>query len=132
MKRTMSEEKIFKTCSKCAEEWINQGDFLADPYLELIGYQAHFADTERGLFLFNHHFCGSTIAMRVAGFLNLYDGPVYEKKMTGSDACPGYCLYKEILEDCPVECNCTYVRKIMQVIKKKKLKGINKPIRAAV
>lgn len=132
MNGMMSEDIIFKTCSNCAEEWINQADFLADPYVELIGYQAHFTDPDRGLFLFNHHFCGSTIATRVADFRNLYDGPVYEKRMTGSDACPGYCLYNEILEFCPVKCNCAYVREIMQVIKKKKLKGITKSIRAAV
>jgi hypothetical protein len=89
---------------------------LADPSLRLVGYQVHFEQLELGLFLFNHLSCGTTIAVRAGLFRDLYKGPAYSVCMAGQGDCPEYCLRKDDLKACTVQCECAYVREIMQVI----------------
>jgi hypothetical protein len=107
----------FKSCPSCNESWKSREDFLADSKLELVGYQVHFKTLEQGLFLFNHIACKSTISIQSGRFANLYNGPIYSKNMLGTDSCPEHCLFKSNLDACPAQCECTYVRDIMQVIK---------------
>ncbi len=106
----------FKKCQPCGFEWDSRDDFLGDPNMELIGYQANFDELETGLFLLNHS-CHATLAIQASEFRDLYDGPVFAARATGSDECPGYCLRKNELRPCPTECECAYVREIIQVIK---------------
>ena len=107
----------FKSCSSCNHSWDSRDDFLADSKIELVGYQVHFKTLEQGLFLFNHISCKTTVSIQSGRFANLYTGPIYSKNMLGTDSCPEHCLFKSNLESCPAECECTYVRDIMQVIK---------------
>jgi hypothetical protein len=37
--------------------------------------------------------------------------------MAGTDGCPDHCLSKTNLQSCPAECECNYVREIIQIIK---------------
>lgn len=106
----------FKKCPLCDFEWESRDVFLDDPDISLIGYQARFRDLTEGLFYFNHS-CNGTMAIPVNAFTGLYEGPVFEERKTGGEECPGHCLYKESLEPCPAECECAYVREIIQVIK---------------
>ena len=105
----------FKTCSTCGSEWLTREDFLSDPAVRIIGYQANFVVLEKGLFLFNHS-CQSTLSVEVRAFSDLYDGPVFEKRLTGSDSCEGYCLHRNNLRPCPQECECAYVRQVIGLI----------------
>ena len=107
---------MFKQCPSCETVWYSRNSFLDDPEIYLIGYQAGFKNLTRGLFYFNHS-CKSTMTLYVHEFEALYEGPVYKKKMTGLDNCPGHCLHKNNLEPCPAECECAYVREVVQVIK---------------
>jgi len=113
----ISDNDEFKSCPSCNQTWESRDEFLADPSLELIGYQVHFKKLERGLFLFNHISCKTTISIQSGKFANLYNGPIYSKNMLGTESCPEYCLFKTNLEACPAQCECTYVRDIMQIIK---------------
>lgn len=106
----------FKTCSMCGFAWKDQVSFLNDANVLIIGYQACFANPKRGLFFFNHS-CHGTFTLAVHVFENLYDGPMFQNKLTGTDECPGYCLYKKKLGPCPAKCECAYVREIIQIIK---------------
>lgn len=113
----MSDQNNFKSCPSCEQSWESRDDFLADASLELVGYQVHFKNLEEGLFLFNHSPCKSTISVRSGRFSSLYDGPIFSKNMMGHEDCPDHCLFKTNLEVCPMECECNYVREIMQIIK---------------
>lgn len=109
--------KPFKTCPLCAEAWPDRTRFLEDPDLELIGYQVDFEDVELGLFLFNHRRCGTTLAIRSKFFRDLYGGPFFRDRQTGTDACPGYCLRCTELSPCHAECECAWVREVLQLIR---------------
>ncbi|MDD3618274.1 MAG: hypothetical protein RBR09_00445 [Desulfobulbaceae bacterium] len=109
---------LFKTCPMCAMNWGTRVDFLHDRTLKLNGYQADFDDLESGLFLFTHTVdgCCTTMAVRVRDFIDLYSGDKFEQRKTGTEECPGYCLYRDRLEPCGARCECAFVREIIQII----------------
>ena len=113
---TMSYKNFFKKCPNCGFEWRTRGEFLTDPKLELIGYQCNFKELNLGLFYFNHT-CKGTLVIHAGAFEYLYDGRVFESRATGTVECPGFCLHKEELEPCPTQCECSYVRDIIQLIR---------------
>ena len=109
--------KIFKKCTCCEFPWFTRDEFLNDSDIDLVGYQANFGQLELGFFLFNHLTCESTIALSAGNFKDLYAGPVFAQRLTGSDPCPGYCKHLGVLEPCDEQCECAYVRETMQIIR---------------
>lgn len=109
---------MFKLCPKCGNEWKSQDALLDDAEVELIGYQAHFEELTAGLLMFNHS-CGTTFSVQVEEFSNLKTGPIFTERATGTESCPGHCNHKNNLEPCPAQCECAYVRDMLQVIKGK-------------
>ena len=107
----------FKKCPKCNFSWNKRENFLSDENVYIIGYEASDGGLVDGLFLFNHD-CSTTLALKVEKFKDLYDGPIFKERLTGSDDCSGYCLYKSNLEPCPAKCECAYVREIIQILRK--------------
>ena len=105
----------FGQCPLCKRVWETRADFLSDPQLSIIGYQAALTNLARGLFLFNHS-CRTTLAQPVGDFQDLYDGPIFAHRATGTDECPGHCLRTGELGGCPAQCECAYVREIIQII----------------
>lgn len=105
---------MFKRCNVCRHEWIHRLDFIQDPDIKVIGYQANFQDLKAGLIYFNHR-CRSTLAIPADAFADLYQGPVFQESKFQTDACPGYCLHKNVLKPCPAACECAYVREILQM-----------------
>lgn len=108
-------ENPFKQCPNCAQTWQNREEMLADPQVFIIGYQAHFQELEIGLFLFNHS-CGTTFSIEARRFIDLYNGPVFKERKTGSPDCMGYCLKRDCLQPCPAKCECAYVRELVQIV----------------
>jgi hypothetical protein len=108
---------MFKQCSVCSRRWRDREDFLADPGLEIIGYQVFFEEIKDGLFLFNHT-CKTTLALKVAEFDDLYKGQKPDTVALGTDTCSGYCLDMTELKACNSQCKYAYVRDIIQVIRK--------------
>jgi hypothetical protein len=106
-----------KRCTCCGHTWSTLDAFLGDSQLEVAGYQVNFTDLVAGLFLFNHLACGSTIAVPVGFFRDLYDGPIYARRATGTADCPEYCLYVSELGACLAQCECAYVREILQTVR---------------
>ena len=109
--------KIFKKCTCCAFPWFSRTEFLQDRNTELIGYQANFSQLELGYFLFNHLTCESTIAIPAGLFKDMYAGPLFSERLTGTDACQGLCEDMDAIEPCHAQCECAYVREIMQIIR---------------
>lgn len=110
----------FKKCPGCGHEWKKREDLLKDKDLKLNGYEANFDSLHLGLFVFRHN-CGSTFSLNVEGFGDLYKGPVYSERKTGSPECFGYCKKKDELKLCPAKCECAWVRELIQVINKMKV-----------
>ncbi len=115
-------DELFKTCSFCREVWVTQNSFLIDKSLKLNGYKADLEELEYGLFFFTHtkDGCHTTLSIEVRDLLNLYSGKTYSGEKTGSEDCPGYCTNIEELERCDAQCECSFVREIIQVILRKK------------
>jgi len=109
-------KKIFKICPGCGHEWSSRADFLEDPNIVPVGYQVHFKELTAGIFLFNHS-CKTTLSVQVDGFTDLYDGPVFSARATGNEACAERCLREDDLESCQEECECAYVREVLQIIR---------------
>jgi hypothetical protein len=107
---------VFKKCTCCNHPWFSRDEFLEDRKLHLVGYQVNFGELELGYFLFNHLTCLSTIAVPAGMFRDLYDGPVFSERKTDTENCPGYCGDRDILDPCDQECECAYVREIIQVV----------------
>ena len=107
----------FKTCPNCNFIWQDREHFLSDKSLSVVGYQAHLEALETGWFLFNHS-CGTTLAIEAGDFRDLYDGPVFQERLTGTDTCPGFCRDKEALGSCSAKCECAYVREILQIVRR--------------
>ena len=114
---SLNNKEPFKKCTYCGYVWESRDQFINDPDIIIVGYQTRFKDLTDGLFYFNHS-CKSTIAISVDKFTDLYTGSVFEERKTGGEDCPGFCLYKDNLEPCPAECECAYVREVIQIIKK--------------
>ncbi len=106
---------MFKQCSMCSKKWDLRDDFLADPDILYLGYQIHFENLETGWFMFNHS-CGTTLAFPVSEFSDLYEGPVFKKSQNGTKQCPGYCAKRDSTTPCPLQCECAYVREVIQII----------------
>jgi hypothetical protein len=115
----MSEaDQPFKRCTGCGRVWRTRHAMLSDPDVALTGYQANFVDLQEGFFLFTHRDpgCGTTVAMPAARFTDLYEGPVFEERLTGTEHCPGHCLRRDDLVRCPAKCECAFVREVMDMI----------------
>jgi hypothetical protein len=115
----MTEGAEFKKCPCCGQVWPDRESFLSDTALEVIGYQVNFRHLELGLFLFNHSECRTTLSVRAGDFIDLYEGPIFESRETGSESCPGYCLHSEEMAPCPTACECAFVRDVLQDVRER-------------
>ena len=106
----------YKKCSSCGFDWATREYFLGDPNITMVGYQVNFQELEAGFFLFNHT-CGTTLAIPAREFKGFYQGSIFAERLTGSEECPGYCLHECELGPCPAQCECGYVREIIQLIR---------------
>ena len=109
--------KYFKKCTCCESPWFTRDEFLQDENTQLVGYQANFCHLELGYFLFNHLACESTIAIPAGLFKDLYAGSVFAVRMTGTEVCQGFCEDIDAIEPCDAQCECAYVREVMQIIR---------------
>ncbi len=109
--------EIFKKCPACGFVWADRKQFLEDQELTLVGYQVNIKNLAAGLFLFNHSCMGSTLAIQAMDFRDLYKGPVFTQRLTDDAACPGHCLHQKNLRPCPQQCECSYVREVLQIVK---------------
>jgi len=105
----------FEQCPSCGVAWPTREGLLADPGVRLIGYRVSFIDLIAGSFLFQHR-CGATLVLHASEFADLYDGPIFDTPQTGGEKCPGYCLRVEELRRCPAQCECAFVREIVNLV----------------
>lgn len=119
----MSEQAVtetaigFTACPCCRRTWPSRDAYLSDIGVSVVGYQANFSRLHEGLILFNH-LCGTTMGLAVSRFQDLYKGPVYVARATGSARCPGHCKDSADLEPCSAECACAHAREILQICRR--------------
>lgn len=123
------EKTPFKTCPVCKTEWNTRDEFLSDADIQLGGYQVNFDNCHLGFFLFNHMTCRNTLGAKASDFLDMHDGPVFEKRLAGTGDCPGYCLHQSELRPCPAKCECAFVRDVLDRLKRwpKRARGGGSP-----
>lgn len=108
----------FKICNTCSRHWETIIDFIADPEIVLLGYQADFLKQKDGVFLFSHGTCANTLALNVHRFKHLVDGPIFTENKKGRDGCPEYCVHGEELAPCKDICECRWVHDVMQLLQR--------------
>lgn len=114
--------KPFKTCPNCKEVWNSLDEFLADPAIEQSGYQVNFVDLKKGFFYFTHTKagCETTMAVPVEKFTSLSDRPFLAPRgRPPKQGCSNQCLRKGDIDPCPDECECVWVREVLQEITKR-------------
>ena len=108
----------FKTCSKCSHTWQGRDEFLKDPDVCLVGFQASFIEREPGYYLFNHILdgdrCNTTLMVKVEPFLTLHQGTLFPDIKFGTPQCEEHCTHVEDLSRCSAECKNAVAREIMQ------------------
>ena len=111
---------LFKVCPTCGHIWQSRNDFIMDGDVNIVGYQSNMTDIEKGVFLFNHNVdnCGSTIALHVKNFMDLYTGPRFSEPKVGTGECEKRCLEYSDIERCKTDCRYAYIREIMQFMRK--------------
>ncbi len=109
----------FKRCTQCGKKWPDREGFLSDPQLKLSGCQVETDAPAGSALLFDHKApgCGTTMAMSIKIFEDLYDGPRHKVDWAPSAKCPGMCLDPENLDACPAECRSAHVRHILQKVR---------------
>jgi len=114
---------VFKTCNNCGISWKTRSEFIDCPSITLMGYQSNFDSVDEGLFLFNHTIksCGSTVAVPVAKFTDLYTGERYSDPRFGAEECKRRCIDQSNIELCEAKCRYAYVREILQILRKSKI-----------
>lgn len=105
----------FAKCPGCGMQWQKREDLLNDAGIKMTAYEANLDILRLGKFLFTH-ICGAVISIQVDGFSDLYNGPIYTGRKTGTPECPGYCKKRELLKSCPSKCECAWVREIARII----------------
>ena len=111
---------LFKVCPTCGHIWQSRNDFIMSDDVNIVGYQSNISDIEKGMFLFNHNVenCGSTIALRVRDFMDLYTGPTFLQPKVGTGECEKRCLEYSDIERCNANCRHAYIREIIQFLRK--------------
>jgi hypothetical protein len=110
--------KSFKKCTCCGNEWAALTDLIRDEQVQIIGYQAAFTDSYEGLFFFAHRTeeCGTTIAVPVSSFVNLYEGPEFTAHLECTELCNGLCHSFFDFGGCSKECDMRWVRDVIEVL----------------
>jgi hypothetical protein len=118
LKTHRTAEGAFLGCSCCDRVWPTRDAFLDDPLLDVVGYQADFLRLGAGYFLITHlaRGCGSTLALEVERFADLYLGPRYGPDLRGTAACTGLCGRTEVLVRCRNRCRNAWVRELLRAI----------------
>ncbi len=107
---------MFKHCPKCGEGWHGHSEFLSDPYLLFLGYQASLAAGLEDFFLFSHSRCGRTLALPLEAFVELSSPPVLEDSRQVRESGDEVCLARRSNKPCPHKCSCGFVARTSGLI----------------
>ena len=112
----MADSPTFVRCKQCGRDWPDRAAFLADPQVRLSGCQVETDRPEASVFLFDHRApgCGTTIAIKLPAFDDLYAGPRHKVRWGASAKCARKCHDPKNFEICANPCAAAHVRQILR------------------
>ncbi len=118
----MESGALFKVCNGCGKRWQTAEQFILDPSLQLVMYQAVFGEVEYGLFVLTHDVpeCQSSISVSVGMFRGLVPRDHQESGFL-DPKCEDRCFSQMDLAPCNVDCSMKWARDVMQCLKEHKL-----------
>ncbi len=108
----------FKTCGSCRKAWEGWQDFVLDPAIRILGFQAVEDLPDANLIVFEHR-CGSSISLlakRLRHLLPAPEEPAHLPVLLGSDICRKHCRLIEDLESCDRPCANSRDRRLIQLL----------------
>jgi hypothetical protein len=113
----------FQKCGSCEKQWNRWLEFILDPDVRLIGFQAISDLPDANLLVFEHR-CGSSIsvfAKRLRHNLSDTEQAIDLPRLFGKEGCNSYCQSLENLEACDRPCaNARDRRLILKVLRLKR------------
>ncbi len=109
MNVTSSNQKAdqpFQRCGSCGALWNEWSDFILDPFIRLLGFQAVSGLPDANLLVFEHR-CGSSVSVLAKRLRRLISGSEDETvlpSLFGSNECNQHCRSLENLEACDRPC----------------------------
>ncbi len=98
----------FQKCGSCSKSWKLWSDFVLDPGIRLLGFQAIAEFPDANLIVFEHR-CGSTISILAKRlrpmFPEIQSEPAVSQVLYDSEACNQYCRHIENIELCDRPCD---------------------------
>jgi len=119
----------FKTCGSCRKSWEHWQDFVLDPGVRLLGFQAIENLPDANLVVFEHK-CGSSISLLAKRLRHLLDDHSDRERLPvllGSDVCRKHCRLIEDLEACDRPCANSRDRRLIQLLLKMRRARTHKP-----
>jgi hypothetical protein len=123
----------FKTCGSCRKSWEHWQDFVLDPGVRILGFQAIDSLPDANLLVFEHK-CGSSISLLAKKLRHLLDEHGEREKLPvlfGSETCRKHCRLIEDLEACDRPCANSRDRMLIQMLIRMKRARAHKPKRVA-
>lgn len=119
----------FKTCGSCRKAWEQWQDFVLDPAVRLLGFQAIESLPDANLLVFEHK-CGSSISLLAKRLRHILPPPGEEDRLPvlfGSDICREHCRLVKDLEACDRPCANSRDRRLAQLLLTMKKARPHKP-----
>jgi hypothetical protein len=110
----------FKTCGSCRKSWEQWQDFVLDPGVRILGFQAIENLPDANLLVFEHK-CGSSISLLAKRLRHVLDDQGEREHLPvlfGSEVCREHCRLIEDLEACDRPCANSRDRRLIQLLLK--------------
>lgn len=108
----------FQICGACKQAWPTWEDFVVDPAIRLLGFQAVIANADLNLLIFEHR-CGSSVsilARRLRHLLPVQEAERPSAMLFGTSDCHGHCRFLANLEMCDSPCVNAHDRRLILMI----------------
>ncbi len=117
---TMPPEGLFQVCGSCRFTWPSWDQFVRDPAVRLLGFQAVASNPDINLLIFEHD-CGSTVSILSRRLRHLLPAPPPDaptERLIGTDECRGHCRLLEDLEACNAKCSNARDRQLILLVQR--------------
>jgi len=117
-----SSSQPFQKCGSCGQPWDQWSDFVLDPDIRLLGFQAISGLPDANLLVFEHC-CGSSISILAKRLRHIFPDAEPETELQnlfGTDQCNQFCRFLEHLTACDRPCANARDRRLIQAVLKMK------------
>ncbi|MGD0309901.1 MAG: hypothetical protein ABSC02_11500 [Acidobacteriota bacterium] len=129
--RNLNSHLPFQKCGSCGQMWNQWPDFIFDPAVRLLGFQAMPGLPDANLVIFVHC-CGSTISILAQRLRHILPGPEQAGDLPSlfdTDMCNQYCRFIESLEACDRPCVNARDRRLILMLLRMKESDLEDPRR---